>query len=225
MSSLGEWFRPSRTVPVTPWAAGETNWKPSPKTLLVLLLGLWLFGTGEAALVAAHCGVSPWVVFSQGISLKTGLSIGWSTLVISIAVLLLWIPLRRRPGLGTILNIIVIALALQVMIPFFPTPNQLGFQIVEAIFGVALVGLGSSLYITCNVGPGPRDGLMTGLHAKTGIRIGRVRLGIEAIVLVIGWLLGGTVGIGTLIFALFIGQSVALWFGVVSRFAEQPQTN
>lgn len=225
MSSLGEWLRPSRTVPVTPWAAGATNWKPAPKTLAALLFGLWLFGSGEAALVAANCGVSPWVVFAQGISLKTGISIGWSTFVISVCVLLLWIPLRRRPGLGTVLNIIVIAFALQVMIPHFPSPDAKWLQVLEAFFGVALVGLGSAFYITSNVGPGPRDGLMTGLHDKTGIRIGRVRLAIEAVVLVIGYALGGKVGIGTLIFALFIGQSVALWFGVVSRFADQPQTN
>jgi len=225
MASLGEWLRPSRTVPVTPWAAGATNWKPAPKTLAVLILGLWIFGSGEAALVAANCGVSPWTVFAQGISSKTGMSIGWSTFSISVCVLLLWIPLRRRPGLGTVLNIFVISFALQAMIPVFPKPDALWLQVIEACIGVALVGLGSAFYITSNVGAGPRDGLMTGLHDKTGIRIGRVRLGIEAVVLVIGYALGGHVGIGTLIFALFIGQSVALWFGVVSRFAEQPQTH
>lgn len=222
MSKFLDWIRPALTVPVTPWGAGESNWKARPKTLFVLIAGLWLFGTGEAAFVASNIGVSPWVVFAQGISQLTGLSIGWSTFYISCAVLLLWIPLKRRPGLGTVMNIIVIALALEVMIPIFPTPTNLGLQIAEDLFGIILVGFGSALYITSNLGPGPRDGLMTGLHYKTGIRIGRVRTMIEVVVLTIGWAMGGTVGIGTLLFAGLIGQSIAMAFGIISRVAPQP---
>ena len=217
MPSFGQWLRPARTVPTTPWSAGASNWKASPATILVLVLGLWLFGTGEAALVAAGIGVSPWVVLAQGISVHTHLSIGWATFWVSAVVLLLWVPLRRRPGLGTVLNIIVIACALEVMVPVFPTPSQPVWQVVEALLGIGIVGAGSALYITSNLGPGPRDGLMTGLHDRTGVRIGRVRLGIEVVVMVAGWLLGGTVGIGTALFGLLIGQSVAVGFGIVSR--------
>lgn len=219
MPSFAEWLRPHRTVPRTPWSAGESNWRAHPSTIAVLLVGLWLFGTGEAALVAAGIGVSPWVVLAQGIALKTGLSIGWATFWVSGGVLLLWIPLRRKPGLGTVLNIIVIAAALEVMIPLFPTPTSMVAQVVEVLLGIGTVGAASALYITCNLGSGPRDGLMTGVHDLTGVRVGRVRTTIEVVVLTIGWLLGGTVGIGTVLFGLLIGQSVAVGFGIVSRLA------
>lgn len=221
MSAIGNWLRPALTVPKTSWSAGSSNWKVSPKTFFVLVLGLWLFGTGEAAILAAGIGQSPWTVLAYGMGKTFGITIGEATFAASIAVLLLWIPLRRRPGLGTVLNIIVIAIALEVMIPIFPNPTNFALQIVEVIFGVLLVGFASALYITCNVGPGPRDGLMTGLNEKTGIRIGRVRTSIELVALTIGWLLGGIVGIGTLLFALLIGQSVALAFGLVERLSPE----
>jgi len=219
VSSLSEWLRPHRTVPVTPWSAGESNWKATPKSYAALIFGLWLFGTGEAALVAANAGVSPWTVFAQGISKQTGLSIGWSTFFISLGALSLWIPLKRKPGLGTVSNIFVIAFTLQNMIPLFPEPTNKVLQIVQVLVGVVIVGFGSAFYITSNLGPGPRDGLMTGIHFRTGIRVGRVRTGIEATVLVVGWLLGGTVGIGTVIFAVLVGQSIAMAFGIVSRIS------
>ena len=221
MSVIGNWLRPALTVPKTSWSAGTSNWKVSPKTFFVLVLGLWLFGTGEAAILAAGIGQSPWTVLAFGLSQTFGITIGEATFAASIAVLLLWIPLRRRPGLGTVLNIIVIAIALEVMIPIFPNPTNFVFQIIEVIFGVLLVGFASALYITCNVGPGPRDGLMTGLNERTGIRIGRVRTSIEVVALTIGWLLGGIVGLGTLLFALLIGQSVALAFGLVERLSPE----
>jgi uncharacterized membrane protein YczE len=208
-------------VPRTSWSSGESNWKTSPKSFFVLVLGLWLFGTGEAAFIAANIGVSPWVVFAQGISLNTGWSIGQSTFVVSCSVLAFWIPLKSKPGLGTIMNIIVIALALDVMAPLYPHPDQLVLQIALDLFGIILVGIGSALYITSNLGPGPRDGLMTGLHYQSGIRIGRVRMMIEIAILIVGWRLGGTVGIGTVLFAGLIGQSIALSMGVVSRLAPQ----
>ena len=221
MSSLGQWLRPSLTVPKTPWGAGESNWKAKPQTLLALVFGLACFGAGEAALVAADIGQSPWTVFADGIHHTFGISIGFSTFYISLVVLLLWIPLKRKPGLGTVLNIIIISAVLELMIPVFPHPTNPVAQVAEVLFGIALVGLGSGLYITSNLGAGPRDGLMTGLHEKTGIRISRVRLGIEVIVLIAGWLLGGKVGIGTVMFAMLIGQSVAIWFGVVGRIKHQ----
>lgn len=187
----------------------------------MLLLGLWLFGTGEAALVAASAGQSPWTVFSEGLSIQTELSIGWATALISICVLLLWIPLKRKPGAGTLLNVVVIAFALEVMIPVFPNPTDGFSQLVQTLFGILIVGLGSAFYIPAHLGPGPRDGLMTGLHFKTGIAVARIRLGIEVVVLTIGWLLGGTVGIGTFLFAALIGYSVAFWFGVVHRIDQK----
>lgn len=221
MASLGQWLRPALTVPKTSWSAGESNWKVSAKTLFVLVGGLWLFGVGEAMLVDASIGQSPWVVLADGLAKTFGMTIGETTFLTSIVVLLLWIPLKRRPGLGTILNIIVIAIAIDVMIPILPTPTNIVGQVVEVLLGIIIVGLASGLYITCNVGAGPRDGLMTGLNEKTGIRVGRVRLGIEVIVLIIGWALGGVVGIGTLLFAVLIGQSVALAFGIVEQISPQ----
>ena len=223
MVSFGQWLRPALTVPKTSWSAGESNWKVTPKTFLVLVLGLWLFGTGEALLIDASIGQSPWTVLADGLAKTLNMTIGETTFTTSITVLLLWIPLKRRPGLGTVMNILVIAVAIDVMTPLLPTPTNVVAQTIEVLIGILLVGLASALYITCNVGSGPRDGLMTGLNERTGIRIGRVRTGIEVIVLTIGWLLGGVVGIGTLLFALLIGQSVAIAFGLVERIS--PQTS
>lgn len=224
MASFGQWLRPALTVPKTSWSAGESNWKVSAKTLFVLVLGLWLFGTGEALLIDASIGQSPWTVLADGLAKTLKMSIGETTFLTSIVVLLLWIPLKRRPGLGTVMNILVIAVAIDVMTPLLPTPTNVVAQTFEALFGVLLVGLASALYITCNVGPGPRDGLMTGLNERTGVRVGRVRTGIEVVVLAIGWLLGGVVGVGTLLFALLIGQSVAIAFGLVERLSPQKLT-
>lgn len=224
MASLGQWLRPALTVPKTSWSAGESNWKVSAKTFLVLVLGLWLFGTGEALLIDASIGQSPWTVLADGLAKTLNLTIGETTFLTSIVVLLLWIPLKRKPGLGTVMNILVIAIAIDVMTPLLPTPTNVIAQTLEALVGVLLVGLASALYITCNVGPGPRDGLMTGLNERTGIRVGRVRTGIEVVVLAIGWLLGGVVGAGTLLFALLIGQSVAIAFGLVERLSPQKHT-
>lgn len=187
----------------------------------MLLLGLWLFGTGEAALVAANAGQSPWVVFAEGLSIQTGLSIGWATALISISVLLFWIPLKRKPGAGTLLNVVVIALALEVMIPVFPQPTSVLPQLTQTLIGIVIVGIGSALYIPAHLGPGPRDGLMTGLHFKTGIPVARIRLSIEVVVLTLGWILGGTLGIGTFLFAALVGYSIAFWFGIVHRIDQK----
>ncbi len=217
MVTLPAWLKPAKTVPHAPWSAGESNWKAKPKTYLTLLSGLWLFGTGEAALVAANAGQSPWTVLSEGVSLTTGLSIGWATFGISLVVLLFWIPLKRKPGAGTLLNVVFVSMALEVMIPFYPNPQTSLGQLGQTLLGIAIVGLGSALYIPANLGAGPRDGLMTGLHYKTGKPVARIRLTLELIALTTGWLLGGTVGIGTVLFSLLIGYSVAFWFGVVDR--------
>jgi uncharacterized protein len=210
---------PSRSIPLTLWRSEGSRWRTGPVTFVVLILGLWLFGTGEAMLVDAALGNAPWTVLAQGISVRTGIAIGLATFLTSVVVLLLWIPLRERPGLGTIANAVVIATALQVMIGVLPTPTSVGWRLAQAIAGIALVGIGSGLYLTTNLGPGPRDGLMTGIHERTGIAVTPIRLSIEVVVLAIGWILGGTVGIATVLFALLIGPSVGYGLRLVGWIA------
>jgi uncharacterized membrane protein YczE len=214
-------LRPSRTIPITPWRADSTwslgTGKHHIQRLAILFFGLTIFGIGEAFLVVSSLGNSPWVVLSEGISINTFLNIGESTFLVSVLVLLLWIPLKQRPGFGTIANIVVIAAAIEVGLFFIPAVESIFLKYFYVLFGISLVGAGSALYITCGLGTGPRDGLMTGLHYKSGVRVGRVRLGIEVVAASTGSLLGGSLGIGTLLFALLIGQSVAISLGVVER--------
>ena len=214
-------LRPSRTIPITPWRADSTwslgTGKHHIQRLTILFFGLTIFGIGEAFLVVSSLGNSPWVVLSEGISINTFLNIGESTFLVSVLVLLLWIPLKQRPGFGTIANIVVIAAAIEVGLFFIPAVESIFLKYFYVLFGIALVGAGSALYITCGLGTGPRDGLMTGLHYKSGVRVGRVRLGIEVVAASTGAILGGSLGIGTLLFALLIGQSVAISLGVVER--------
>lgn len=221
LNKLMKMLRPSRTIPITPWRA-ESTWslgtgKHHIQRLAILIFGLTIFGIGEAFLVVTGLGNSPWVVLSEGISLNTPFNIGESTFLVSLAVLALWIPLRQRPGFGTVANIVVIAVAIEVGLALIPEVNNFYLNFFYIFFGIGLVGIGSALYITCGLGTGPRDGLMTGLHFKTGVRVGRVRLGIEVVALSIGALLGGSLGVGTALFALLIGQSVAISLGVVER--------
>jgi uncharacterized membrane protein YczE len=203
-------------VPTTPWSSRGSRWTAGPLTLAVLVVGLWIFGTGEAALVEAGLGVSPWVVLSEGVSEQVGISIGTATFAVSVAIVLLWPLLRERPGLGTLANAVVIAVAIDVMSAVLPTPQRWPLQVLQVLAGIAAVGIGSGLYLTSNVGPGPRDGLMTGLHRVLDQPVARVRLGIEVCAVAAGWLLGGTVGAGTVTFALLIGYSVSLGLAVVS---------
>ena len=221
LNKVVKMLRPSRTIPITPWRA-ESTWslgtgKHHIQRLAILIFGLTIFGIGEAFLVVTGLGNSPWVVLSEGISLNTPFNIGESTFLVSLAVLALWIPLRQRPGFGTLANIVVIAAAIEIGLALIPEVNNLSLKFFYIFFGIGLVGIGSALYITCGLGTGPRDGLMTGLHFKTGVRVGRVRLGIEVVALGIGALLGGSLGVGTALFALLIGQSVAISLGVVDR--------
>lgn len=217
---IPKWLFPSKTIPVTPWRSNH-YWKSKPSTILILVIGLWLFGTGEAFLIAANAGVSPWTVFAQGIAVQTGLSIGWATFVSGVGVLALWIPLKQKPGLGTVLNIIIISLALEVMSGVLPTPTSGLLQVVQILVGISIVGLGSGFYLTCHMGPGPRDGLMTRIHLITGLPVGRVRMFIEITVLTIGWLLGGQVGLGTVLFGVLIGYSVATWLKIVGKITKK----
>lgn len=220
MKSLLSFLAPHKTIPITPWRAAH-RWQLSAKRILILWFGLAIFGLGDSLLVQGHIGNAPWTVFAQGVSIKTGWPLGVSTFVISCFVLLMWIPLRERPGFGTLSNILLIATFIQIGVSIFPEQSSIAMGLIFDLVGIALVGIGSALYITCGLGPGPRDGAMTGIHQRTGIRVGRVRLGIEVTVLIVGWLLGGTLGIGTLLFALLIGHSVAISLGVVARLTTQ----
>lgn len=186
----------------------SSMWWPSGPRLLRLLLGLSLFGAGEACLVASDLGNSPWTVLAQGISIQTTLSVGSATVAVSLVVLLLWIPLRQPPGLGTIANAIGIGLALDATLLVLPENSAVGSGLVLVATGIGLIALGSGFYLTAALGPGPRDGLMTGISRRTGISLRVARAAIEIGVLVAGWLLGGTVGLGTVAFALAIGPGV-----------------
>lgn len=211
-----DWLRPARTVPETRWRS-PSRWSPQASSLVVLVGGLYAFGTGEALIVNAGLGVSPWTVLAQGLSGRLPISIGTATFLVSVVVLLLWIPLRERPGLGTVANAVVIAAALEIGVAVLPDPEPVVARIGTVLLGIALIGLGSGFYLTTNLGPGPRDGWMTGLHHRTGWPVGRVRLLIEVVVLAVGWALGGTVGLGTLLFALLIGPSVAVGLALAGR--------
>jgi hypothetical protein len=211
-------FRLIKNIPKTSWSSKKPlNIKPKIKTLLFLIFGLFLFGLGETLLLASGAGVSPWTVLAEGISIYSSYSVGWSTFWMSLAVLLLWIPLKQKPGIGTILNVIIIALVFDYTLPYLPNPENYGFKVLQVIIGVLITGLGSGFYLISNLGPGPRDGLMTGVQRITGKPIALVRSTIEVIVVFFGWKLGGTVGLGTIIFALGIGPTVAAGIYFVSK--------
>jgi uncharacterized membrane protein YczE len=165
-------------------------------------------------LVASHLGNSPWTVLAQGMGEQVGISVGAATVLVSALVLLAWIPLRQRPGLGTIANAVGIGVSIDVTLAWLPGGLPLAARLGEVVLGVLVVGLGSGLYLTARLGPGPRDGLMTGVHRRTGASIRLARVCIELSALTVGWLLGGTVGIGTLAFALGIGPTVQAMLGV-----------
>ena len=223
--SVRNFLRPSKTIPSTSWRADTTwgllNGKQSLQRFLILIFGLTLFGIGEAFLVITSLGNSPWVVLSEGISLNSNLNIGQATFFVSLMVLFFLIPLKQKPGFGTLANIVVISASIELGLLIIPEGNNLALKVFYVLFGILLVGIGSALYITCGLGTGPRDGLMTGLHYRTGVRVVRVRLGIEMVALTTGALLGGSLGVGTALFALLIGQSVAISLGVLGRLTSK----
>ena len=207
-----------KKVPKTYWSSKKPfNIKPNFSTFFFLCFGLSLFGLGEGLLIVSLTGASPWSVLAQGISLNVDFSIGLITLFISIGVLFLWIPLKQKPGIGTIFNALIIAIMIDLCIKFVPSPESHTLQILMAIFAVLIVGLGGGIYLVANLGPGPRDGLMIGLQQITNFPIAAVRVFIEISVVSIGWYLGGTVGIGTLLFAFGIGPAVALGLFFVDK--------
>ncbi len=205
-----------KAVPTVSWSSEHPlNFQPEFKTLLILCFGLIVFGIGEASLIAAGAGVSPWTVFAQGIGAVTGLSIGWATFAVSVGVLVLWVPLKQIPGLGTLLNAVIISAAIELSLPYLPQPELFAIKVMQSAVGILMVGLGSGLYLMAHLGPGPRDGLMTGLQDVSNLPIAWVRTGLEVTAVFFGWLLGGTVGLGTLMFALGIGPAVALGISAV----------
>ena len=207
-----------KKIPILSWSSEqELNYKPNVLTLYYLIFGLILFGLGEALIVTASIGVSPWFVLHQGLSFISGYSIGITTFVVSLVVLLLWIPLSQRPGIGTIANAIIISIVLDVTLPFLPYPENYIFQLLQVIIGILIIGIGSGYYLAANLGPGPRDGLMTGLQRKTKQSFSIIRSGIEISVVLVGWYLGGIVGIGTILYALTIGPSVSLGLYIVGK--------
>ena len=208
-----------KKIPNLSWSSQDPlNFKPKFKTILYLVLGLILFATGETLLITANQGVSPWTVLAQGISFQSNLSIGVTTFIVSIFVLLLWYPLSQKPGLGTILNIILISIVIYLTIPILPYPKSFSFQIIQSVVAVFVVGLGSGFYLTANLGPGPRDGLMTGLQNLTNQPIALIRTIIEVSAVGVGFYLGGIVGIGTLLFAFGIGPTVSLGIFIVMKY-------
>ena len=203
-------------IPKKSWSSeSPLNFKPKIKTLLFLSIGLICFGLGEALILISSTGNSPWLVFSEGLSIKTGLSVGTATFLISLVVLFLWIFLKQKPGIGTFLNVFIIAIVIDLTSFYFDPPSSIYSKYLLTVFSVLLVGLGSGIYLVANLGPGPRDGLMTGLTRISGYPISFIRTSIEITVVMIGWYLGGTVGLGTLIFAFGIGPAVALGLSIV----------
>jgi len=215
-------FLSVKEVPSLYWSSPKAlTFTPPFLSVIFLVIGLTLFGLGEALLIAAGVGVSPWTVFAQGITHVTGWSIGFATFVISLFVLFCWVPLRQTPGIGTVLNAVIIALVLDFLLPYLPTFDNFILKIVGAIIGVLVTGFGGGLYLIANLGPGPRDGLMTGLQRMTNLPIAWVRSGLELTVIAVGWTLGGSVGFGTVLFALGIGPSIAAsMYGLKSAFSK-----
>jgi len=215
---LYELLRPAKKVPTTWWSSDDPmSTRPRLSTMTILVIGLWIFGTGDAIIIAAGIGNAPWTVLAEGIAVNIDWSIGQTTFLVSVLVLLLWIPLKEKPGVGTILNAILIAAAIEYMGGVLPTPEKFEYQILQVIIGSIFVGIGSGMYLTANLGPGPRDGWMTGLQRASGIPIGRVRGSIEIGVLALGWLMGGTFGVGTIIFAITIGPIVASCLNITGQ--------
>ena len=211
-------FLKIKNIPKVSWSSDKPlNLKPKFLTSFYLCVGLIIFGLGEGLLIVSSSGASPWSVLAQGLFLNIGFSVGLITIFISIAVLLLWFPLKQKPGLGTILNALIIGLMIDACIRYVPTPENYFNQVLLGAIAVFTVGLGGGIYLVANLGPGPRDGLMIGLQKKTNLPIASVRAVLEITVMSIGWYLGGTVGVGTLLFAFGIGPCIALSLFLVNR--------
>ena len=211
-----------RSVPATNWSSEKPlNFAPKPLTLIILCFGLFLFGLGESLIITASIGMSPWTVLAEGLSLTSGLSIGVLTFIISLVVLLLWIPLKQKAGIGTILNVIIIAAVIEWSLPYLPHPETYLMQTLQAILGTLIVGFASGIYLIANLGPGPRDGLMTGCQRVTNLPIAWVRVFLEITVISIGWVLGGSIGVATVIFAFGVGPAVSLGLYLIASISNK----
>ena len=197
-------------IPQVTWSSESPfNIKPKLITFFYLFFGLTLFGLGEALLIVSSLGVTPWTVLAEGVAIKFKISVGLATFLISISVLILWVPLKQKIGIGTISNAIIIASTIDLFVYLIPFANSYYLSIIYLVLGILLVGMGSGFYLTTNLGPGTRDGLMKGISENFKKPISMVRFSIETTVVIIGWFLGGTVGLGTLLFAFGIGPAVA----------------
>ena len=212
-----------KEVPTVSWSSNfPLNTKPRTYTVIMWITGLFFFGLGEAIIIGSGSGVSPWTVLAQGISIRTDLSVGTTTFLISITILIFWIPLKQVPGIGTILNAIIIASTIDLTLPYIPQPNDTYFKLLQACIGIFVVGLGSGIYLISNLGPGPRDGLMIGLQKQTGTSIPLIRTILELSAVISGWLLGGVAGIGTVLFVFGIGPCVGIGLTLVEKISKKP---
>ncbi len=208
-----------KKIPELKWSSKyEYNLKPQKITIFYLIFGLILFGIGEALLITANIGVSPWFVLHQGLAFKTGFTIGITTFIVSFVVLLLWFPLKQKPGIGTILNAILISVVIDLALFVLPYPKDFFFKLIQVFTGIFIIGIGSGYYLAANLGPGPRDGLMTGINKQTNKSITLIRTLLELSAVVTGFYLGGIVGLGTLIYAFCIGFSVSFGLFLVGKF-------
>ena len=208
------------SVPNLFWSAPTPlSFKPPLQSVLFLFLGLIIFGFGHAILFGSNFGVSPWMVLAQGFVVQFGIGIGLSIILVSFAVLLFWIPLKEKPGIGTFINFFVVAAVIEITLPYIPNQTENLLKLVQVFVAILIIGLGGSIYLIANLGPGPRDGLMTGLSKKTRIPMAYVRNFLEISVVIFGWSLGGTAGVGTLIFAILIGPvTVAYMYFIKATF-------
>ena len=213
-----KFFAPARAVPKTSWSA-PTYWTIRPKTFLILISGLFIMGIGGSLSVQSNLGNPPWTVLAQGISKQAGISLGWAFFIVSCLVLLIWFPLKVTPGFGTIANTVFFAASLQLGVTIIPAQENFKLSLLMVLCGISLVGFGTALYISCGLGSGPRDGWMIGLLERTGIRIWKIRFVIECFALTSGYLLGGKIGLGTVLVMLFVGQAIAISFTLLDRFS------
>lgn len=182
-----------------------------------LLAGLVVFGLGIALMAQAGLGLGPWEALNEGLGRIFGVPLGTVSIALGIPILALWWPLGERPGIGTLLNVVLIGTATNAGLLLFPRPPEPAIQLAMMLGGVLVIGVGSGLYLAADLGPGPRDGLMTGVHRRFGWSIRQARTAIEVAVLVVAWALGGTIGLGTVVFALGIGPVVQIFLGVFDR--------
>ena len=210
------------SVPSLFWSAPTPlSIKPPLVSVLFLFIGLSIFGFGHAILFGSNFGVSPWMVLAQGLAIQFEIGIGLSIIVVSFGVLLFWIPLKEKPGIGTFINFFVVAAVIEMTLPHIPYQTDIFLKLLQVFLGILVIGIGGSIYLIANLGPGPRDGLMTGISKKTEIPMAYVRNALEISVVIIGWSLGGTAGVGTLIFAIMIGPVIVAYMYLLKTIFEK----